>query len=88
MSYEVSTDYSGRAYLDVDVKCRVEIEYKGTGTYSTRYDFSTQDESHNLYAHGREDGSLSFNFYFSPYEEVVSVKISSAKFEIDSIYLF
>jgi hypothetical protein len=88
LSYEVSTDYSGGAYLDVNVECTIEIEYKGRATYSTQTDSASQDESYNLYAHGSDSDSMNFNFSFSSYKEITSVKISSAQCEIDSIDLY
>jgi hypothetical protein len=88
LKYEVSTDYSGGAYLDVDVECSIEIEYEGRETYSTRSDSASQDESHSLYAHGSDNETLNFNFSFSSYNEITSVKISSAQCDIDSVYLY
>ena len=87
LSYEVETNYSGSAYLDVEVECTLEIEYKGWQTYSTQSDSSSQDESYNLYAHGSDRDSINFNFSFSSYKEITSVKISSAECEIDSVNL-
>lgn len=88
LSYEVSTDYSGGAYLDVDVECSLEIEYKGRETYSTQTDSASQDESYSLYAHGSDSDAMNFNFSFSSYKEITSVKISSAQCEIDSVDLY
>jgi len=88
LSYEVQTDYKGGAYLDVEVECRVEIEYKGRQTYTTQSDSSYQDESHSLYAHGSDSETMSFNFSFSSYEEITSVKISSAECEIESVDMY
>jgi hypothetical protein len=88
LGYEVSTDYSGGAYLDVEVECTVGIEYKGRQTYSTRSDSSSQDESHSLYAHESDSESLNFNFSFSSFQEITSAKISSATCEIDSVDLY
>ena len=88
LSYELSTDYSGGAYLDVDVECSIEIEYKGRETYSTQTDFASQDESYSLYAHGSDSDAMSFNFSFSSYKEITSVKISSAQCKVDSVYLY
>ena len=88
LSYEVETNYSGGAYLDVEVECTLEIEYKGWQTYSTQSDSSSQDESYNLYAHGSDRDSMNFNFSFSSYKEITSVKISSAECEIDSVNLY
>ncbi|MGL4469727.1 MAG: hypothetical protein ACRCT3_06055 [Aeromonas hydrophila] len=88
LSYKLSTDYGGGAYLDVDVECSIEIEYKGRETYSTQTDFASQDESHSLYAHGSDSNAMSFNFSFSSHKEISSVKISSAQCKVDSIYLY
>lgn len=88
LRYEVSTDYSGGAYLDVEVECTIEIEYKGRETYSTQSDSASQDESHSLYAHGSDSETMNFNFSFSSYKEITSVKISSAQCEIDSVDLY
>jgi len=88
LSYEVQTDYSGGAYLDVDVECKVEIEYKGGQIYSTQFDSITQDESHSLYAHGSDSKSINFNFSFSTYQEITSAKISSVECEIDSVDMY
>lgn len=88
IDYDVETDYSGGAYLDVDVECEAEIEYKGRGIYTVEADSDRQDESHNLYAHGRESETLRFNFSFGPYQEVTSAKISSANCEVGSVDLY
>lgn len=87
LSYDVETDYSGGSYLDVEVKCTVEIEYKGRQTYSTQSDSSSKDESHSLYAHGNDSERMRFSFSLSSYKEITSVKISSAKCEIESVDL-
>ncbi|MBI5558740.1 MAG: hypothetical protein HY885_13995 [Deltaproteobacteria bacterium] len=87
LSYEVQTDYEGGSYIDVDIECRVEIEYKGKQTYGTQSDSSNQDESHSLYAHDSETETMYFNFSFSSYKEITSVKISSAECEIDNVEL-
>ncbi len=88
LNYEVSTDYSGGAYLDVEVECTVEIEYKGRNTYSTQSDSSYEDESHDLYAHDSGRETLTFNFSFGSYQEITSAKISSAVCEIDSVDMY
>ena len=88
LSYDIQTDYQGGAYLDVEVECRVEIEYKGRQIYSTQSDSSNQDESHSLYAHGSDSETMSFNFSFNSYKEITSVKISSAKCEIESVNMY
>lgn len=87
VSYDIETDYRGGSYLDVEVECRVEIEYKGRGTYITQSDSSYRDESYTLYAYGSESDSMSFNFSFSSFSEIISVKISSASCEIESVEL-
>jgi hypothetical protein len=87
VSYDVETNYSGGSYLDVEIECTVEIEYRGRQTYSTRSDSGRKDESHTLYAHGSDSERMSFNFSFSFYQEVYSVRISSAKCEIESVDL-
>jgi len=86
--YEIKTDYQGGSYIDVEVECRVEIEYKGRNTYITQSDSSYQDESHSLYAYGNDSGSMTFDFSFSSFNEITSVKISSAECEIDSVELY
>jgi hypothetical protein len=88
LSYDVNTDYSGGAYLEVEVECTVEIEYKGRNTYSTQTDSSYEDESHSLYAHDSDSETLSFNFSFGSYQEITSAKISSAECEIDSVEMY
>lgn len=88
LAYEIRTDYSGGAYLDADVECRVEIEYKGRETYATQFDSSSQDESHSLYANGSDSETLRFNFSFSSYKEITSAKISSANCGVDSVTLY
>lgn len=72
VEYELSTNYSGGAYLDVEVECQVEIRYTGPGMYSWRSDSSAEDESHSLYAHGSDSDSFTFDFSFSSYNEVNS----------------
>ena len=88
LSYEVQTDYKGGSYIEVEVECTVEIEYKGRQIYTTQSDSSYEDESHSLYAHGSESGAISFNFSFSSFKEITNVKISSAECEIESVDLY
>jgi hypothetical protein len=88
LSYNVETDYSGGSYLDVEVECTIEIEYKGRQTYFTQSDSDRTDESHTLYAYGSDSETKSFNFSFSPFTEVYSVKISSARCEIERVDLW
>ena len=88
LDYEIQTDYKGGTYIDVEVKCTVEIEYKGRQTYTTQSDSNYENESHSLDAHGSETGTMNFNFSFSSYKEITNVKISSAECEIDSVDLY
>ena len=88
LSYEVETDYSGGAYLDVEIECTVEIEYKGRNTYTTQSNSSYDDENYSLYAHGSDSETMNFNFSFSSYQEIISAKISSAECEVESVYLY
>ena len=87
INYNIETDYQGGSYIDADVECRVEIEYRGRGIYSTRSDSGTHDESHSLYAYDRDRERIVFNFSFGHYEEIISVKIASASCSIDSLSL-
>ena len=88
VEYEVTTNYSGGAYLDADIECQVDIRDSGRGTYSWRSDSSTQDENHSLYAHGSDSESLTFDFSFSSFDEVTQVKIDSVTCEVDSVNLW
>jgi hypothetical protein len=88
ISYDIATDYKGGSYLDVDIGCRVEIEYEGRQTYFTNSESSSSDESHNLYAHGSDSNTMSFNFSFSSFDEVVKATISSTECEIESVNLW
>ncbi|MBU2430957.1 MAG: hypothetical protein KKH99_09715, partial [Proteobacteria bacterium] len=88
LDYEIQTDYKGGSYIDVEVECTVEIEYKGRETYTTQSDSNSETETYSLYAHGSESGSMSFNFSFSSYNEITKVKISSAECEINSVDLY
>ena len=88
VEYELRNNYSGGAYLDVAVECKVEIRYTGPAIYSWRSDSSSQDESHSLYAHGSESDSFPFDFSFSSYNEVTQVKVDSANCEIESVNLW
>uniref|UniRef100_UPI003564B8A6 hypothetical protein n=1 Tax=Sulfurovum sp. TaxID=1969726 RepID=UPI003564B8A6 len=88
LSYDVDTDYQGGSYLDVEVECTIEIEYKGRQIYSTQSDSNFEDKSHSLYAHESDSNTMNFNFSFSSYKEITSVKISSAECEIKSIDLY
>ena len=86
LSYEVNTNYAGRSYLDVEIECRVEIDYSGSGIISNS-DSSRKDESHTLYAHDSDTERMTFNFSFSSLSEVSRVRISSARCEIESVDL-
>ena len=88
LNYDVQTNYQGKEYLDVKIECSVEIEYRGREIYSRRSDSSYQVKSYNLYAHGSDYGTMSFDFYFSRYKDVIRAKISSARCEVQSIDLW
>jgi hypothetical protein len=88
LSYKVSTDYRGGAYLEVEVECMVEIEYKGRNIYSTQAESSFEDETHDLYAHDSDSETLNFNFSFGSYQEITSAKINNAECEIDSVDMY
>ena len=88
INYELETNFKGRGYLDVDVVCRVEIDYSGKGFYSTKNNYITKEESSSLYANGTDSEKLRFDFSFSNYEEVSRAKIISHKCEIDDIDLY
>jgi hypothetical protein len=88
ISFDLETNYKGRGYLDVEVECRLEIEYSGKGFYSSRNDSARKDESYSLYANGTDSDRLRFDFSFSSFEEVNRAKISSHRCEIDDINLY
>ena len=88
ISYDLETNYRGRGYIDVEVECRVEIEYNGRGFYSSRSDSQTKDESSSLYANGSDSETLRFDFSFSSFEEVNRAKIISHRCEIDDVNLY
>ena len=88
LEYEVRTDYSGRAYLDVAVECEVEIEYKSRSSYVPQSDSDREDESHDLFAHDSESNTLEFDFSFSSFQEITSVKISDASCEVTRVDLY
>jgi len=87
ITYELDTNYKGRSYLDVEVECRVDIEYSGRGFSSLRSDSQRKDESTSLHAGGSESETLRFDFLFSSYEQVTRAVISSYKCEIDDVEL-
>jgi len=88
IEYELTTDYQGGAYLDVQVSCEVEIEYEGRNTYSTRSDSDSNDEYHSLFAYDRDTDTMHFSFSFSSYDEVYRAEIGSTECEIDSVDLY
>ncbi|HEY6773064.1 MAG TPA: hypothetical protein VI140_03755, partial [Oxalicibacterium sp.] len=88
LSYEVKTDYAGRAYLDVDVGCELEIEYRGRQTYTSQSDSDSENSSHSLYAYGRDKKSIDFSFSFNSFQEITKVKISEAVCKIRSVNLY
>lgn len=51
LDYDVTTDYAGHAYLDVDINCEVEISYSGPKMYMAGSDSDSQDENHSLYVY-------------------------------------
>ena len=88
ISYDLNTDYGGGAYLDVDVSCEVEIEYKGRNAYVSKTDSDNYSDSHSLYAHDSEASSLTFDFPFSTFDEVVQAKVADVRCEIESVNLW
>ena len=87
ISYDVRTDYKGDNFLDVNVECEANINYK-KGTGFSGYDSDSDDESHNLYANGRGNDTIRISFYFSSYNEVFGVEVDDYECEIDSVYLW
>ena len=85
--YEMSTDYSGGAYLDVVVECIADIEYK-TRLSGARTDSSSDSKSFSIYAHGAETDSFDASFSFGAYEEVYYVQISDARCEVKDVQLW
>ena len=88
LNYEIQTDYKGGSYIEAEVECTVDIEYKGRNTYSTQSDSSNQEESHSLYAHGSDSGTMYFNFSFSSFNEITKVEINSANCEIEDVNMY
>ncbi len=88
VDYEVLTDYEGDGYLEVEVECTVDIQYKRRDYYSWSSDSDNDDENHSLYSNNSDSGDMSFDFSFSSYEEVTSVKIDSVECEIDDVYQY
>ena len=85
--YELDTDYKGGSYLDVEVRCEAEIEYTGRNTYGWSSESEYRNESHSLYAHGSNFNTITFDFSFSAFEEVMKVRIDSVHCEIESVDL-
>lgn len=88
VEYDVRTNYGGGSYLDVVVECEVEITYTGREMLASRSDSESNNESHSLYSHGSQSGSMSFDFSFSSFNEVTRVRIASAECRIDSVNLW
>ncbi|WP_289007815.1 hypothetical protein, partial [uncultured Idiomarina sp.] len=88
LTYKVETNYSGNAYIDASVKCEVEIEYEGKNNYYTDDDSETESRSHSLYANESSRRTFEFDFDFSSYEEINSVKISGAGCKIKDVYMY
>ena len=87
ISYDVRTDYKGNKYLDVDVECEADINYKKNTGYSGS-DSDSDDESHNLYANGSDSDTIQLSFSFSSYNEVYKVDVGNYECEIDSVNLW
>ena len=73
--------------MEVQVECKVEIEYRGRQTYFKRSDSMSKDESHTLSAYDRDSETMNFDFSFNVFHEITSVKITSAVCEIESVDL-
>lgn len=88
VEYKVSTDYEGEDFLDVEVECSVEIQYKKRDSYSWNYDSDNDDEDYTLYRLDSELDEMSFDFFFSSYKEVIQVKVYDVECEIDDVYKY
>lgn len=88
VGYKLTTEYEGDDYLDVDVECEVEIKYKKRDGYSWSYDSDSESQNHSLYSYGSESGNMDFDFTYSAYEEVISVKIDSIDCKINSVHQY
>lgn len=88
LSYEVVTDYKGGSSLDVSVDGTVDIEYESKSSYLKRTSSDYQSETHTLFAHDSEYGTMYFSFSLPYYEETTKVKISSKYCEISDISLW
>jgi hypothetical protein len=88
LSYQLTTDYNGGSYLDVDVSCEVEISYRGRKGYISSSDSDSETQSHSLFANDSESASMDFDFSFMLSKEVYKVEIESAECQIDSVNLW
>jgi hypothetical protein len=88
LSYQLTTDYNGGSYLDVDVSCEVEISYRGRKGYISSSDSDSETQSHSLFANDSESASMDFDFSFMSSKEVYKVEIESAECQIDSVNLW
>jgi hypothetical protein len=88
VNYELTTNYAGRGYLDVDMECKVEIEYSGRDIIFESSESGRKDSSRDLYANNSTSESMRFNFSFSPFEKPTRVRIQRAACEIDSMDLY
>ena len=86
--YEVETNYKGGTYINTEVECKVDIQYKGTHTYITQSDSGYQSESFDLYANDSRNETMYFNFSFSSFEEITSAEIDTKTCEIESVELY
>lgn len=87
VDYEVNTTYKGNDYIDIDVTCEVNIDYKKADGYSSS---ESEDEkySHSLIADDYERKTMDFDFDFSYYEKPISVQLDSVECKISDVYTY
>ncbi len=87
VTYQITTDYSGGSYLEVDVGCQVDIKYEERNSYISNTESNNKNESHTLFAYDSYINTMIFNFNFLYYKEVTKVRVSNVSCEIEDIYL-
>ena len=85
ISYDVVTNFEGDGELAVEVECTAEVAYRGRDAYGWHHDSGDDDDSLSLSSLESYSGSITVDFSFGLYQDVIQVRVESAGCEIESV---
>ena len=88
LSYDVESNYAGDDYINVDISCNAEFEYKEKDSYMWSSDYASETRDHTLWAYGSDSERIYLEVYFSSFNPVVQAKVSSLACTVENVYSY